>query len=224
MSKDARRAAPQSVAELVSRARALDGYRVQDVAQALHVCLPKDSVHGKGFVGQLVELALGADPQACERPDFPALHVELKTIPTYANGRPAASTFVCSIDMLAADRALWETSILKQRLARVLFVPVVAPPGTPIAQRQFGKAMLWQPDHQVLAQLRQDWEDLMGAIGAGKGGTLNARHGRLLQVRPKAAHAGVRTLGYGHEGVEPILPLGFYLRATFTQKILLTAS
>lgn len=222
--KTPRRQAPQSIPELISRARALCGFRVHEVAQALNMGLPADSIHGKGFVGQLVELVLGADPKACERPDFPDLHVELKTIPTYANGRPAASTFVCSIDMLAADKAFWETSILKQRLKQVLFVPVVAPPKTPIGQRQFGKAIFWQPDGQALELLRQDWEDLMGLIGAGRGGSLSARQGRLLQVRPKAAHANVRTLGYGHEGVEPILPLGFYLRAKFTEKILLAQS
>ena len=77
----------------------------------------------------------------------------------------------------------------------------------------------WTPSPAVAAGLQADWEDLMGAIGAGRGGSLSAREGRWLQVRPKAAHAGVRTLGPSADGVAQMLPLGFYLRPTFTRQI-----
>lgn len=214
-----RLAAPVSRRALEVRAQALAGHQVAALAQALGVALPHNSVRGKGFVGQLVERALGADPQARERPDFPELGVELKTIPVDAQGRPCASTFVCSIAMAQADAAEWEHATLRQRLSCVLFMPVHQPKGAPLGARILGQAKLWTPKPQTTAQLRADWEDLMGAIGAGRGDTLTAREGRYVQVRPKAAHARVRTLGPSVDGVQSMLPLGFYLRPAFTREI-----
>lgn len=218
-----RLAAPVSRRALEVRAHALAGHKVSALALALGIPLPPTSVHGKGFVGQLVERALGADPQARERPDFPELGVELKTIPVDAKGRPNASTFVCSIAMAQADAAEWEDATLRKRLACVLFVPVHQPADkqAPLGERVLGQARLWTPAPETEAQLRADWEDLMGAIGAGRGDTLTAREGRYVQVRPKAANARVRTLGPSVDGVQSMLPLGFYLRPTFTRAIFL---
>lgn len=215
-----RRPTPGTVEELELRARALKDRRVGEVAAALGFSLPSAPQRAKGFVGQVVEHALGADPKAGQRPDFPGLAVELKTIPVRSDGRPAESTFCCSITMETADQERWETSRLRQRLARVLWVPVQAAQQAPLAERRFGQARLWSPNAKETAVLRADWEDLMGAIGVGRSGTLSAREGQALQVRPKAATARVRTLAPGSDGPEWTLPLGFYLRARFTTHIL----
>jgi DNA mismatch repair protein MutH len=212
-----RRPPPATPRELEIRAEALTGHTVGEVAAALGVPLPRDPRRAKGFVGGLLERALGADPAAGEGPDFPALGIELKSIPLGARGRPAESTFVCSIRMSDADEQGRESSRLRRRLARVLFVPVDAARLAPLAARRFGAPSFWTPDAREEAALRADWEDLMGAIGAGRGGTLSAREGRVLQVRPKAASSAVRTLG---PGAEQTLPLGFYLRASFTAGLL----
>ena len=215
-----RRPAPRGARELELRAQALQGHSVTTLAQALGAVLPSTSQRGKGFVGQLVECALGADPCAGPRPDFPDLGVELKTVPVDARGWPLESTFCCSIHMASADQQSWESSRLRRRLAHVLWVPVHAPRGLAVGERCFGRARLWQPSAAQAALLKADWEDLMGAIGAGRGGTLTAREGRALQVRPKAAHARVRTLAPGPEGPQTMLPLGFYLRTQFTAEII----
>lgn len=215
-----RRPAPRGARELELRAQALRGHSVADLAQALGASLPATSPRGKGFVGQLVECALGADPCAGSRPDFPELGVELKTIPVNAQGLPLESTFCCSIHMASADQQTWESSRLRRRMAHVLWVPVHAQRGVPVGERRFGLARLWQPSAAQAALLKADWEDLMGAIGSGRGGTLTAREGRVLQVRPKAAHAQVKTLGPGPEGPQSLLPLGFYLRTQFTAELI----
>lgn len=214
-----RLAPPVSRRALQVRAHALAGHSIADLAAALGVPLPPTSLRGKGFVGQLVERALGADPQARERPDFPDLGVELKTIPVDGQGRPCASTFVCSIAMAKADAAEWEEATLHKRLACVLFMPVHTPSNAALGARVLGRAKLWTPSPETQVQLRADWEDLIGAIGAGRGDTLTAREGHYVQVRPKAAHARVRTLGPSPDGVQSMLPLGFYLRPSFTRAI-----
>ena len=75
-----RRPPPKSLAELKIRAEALAGRSVRELATGLGFVVPEDNVRSKGFVGQLVEYALGADPSAGELPDFTGLEVELKTI------------------------------------------------------------------------------------------------------------------------------------------------
>lgn len=213
-----RRSEPQTRRELELRAEALDGRNVAEVAAALAWELPVDARRAKGFVGQLVEAALGADPLAGDMPDFPGLAVELKTVPMSRKGRPAESTFCCSIAMAVADHAQWETSRLKKRLACVLWLPVQAAAVAPLAKRRFGRARFWSPSPIQLDALRADWEDLMGAIGAGS--PPSAHEGRLLQVRPKAASSRDRTLAPGADGPRRSLPLGFYLRTSFVADIL----
>ncbi len=217
----ARRAAPQSCAELAARAAALEGACVGRLAAALDVAVPEHSRHAKGFVGQLVECALGADPKAGSLPDFPVLGVELKTVPVNAAGLPMESTFCCSIHMATADAQVWETSRLRHRLAHVLWLPVTGARLAPLAQRRFGRARLWRLEGDDETVLRADWECLMGHIGAGLVGRLSAHMGTALQVRPKAAHARVRTMAPGPEGYAACLPLGFYLRTGFTARIIL---
>ncbi|MBI3179530.1 MAG: hypothetical protein HYZ27_07695, partial [Deltaproteobacteria bacterium] len=78
------------------------------------------------------------------------------------------------------------------------------------AARTFGAPRLWRPGAHELAQLAADWEDLIGAIGAGR--PPDGHAGRLLQVRPKAASRRQRTLAPSADGVAPAPPLGFYLR------------
>lgn len=219
MRKGSRRDQPQTRAELWVRAEALAGRSVSELADAIGLALPRSQLRAKGFVGQLVEHALGADPTAGERPDFPHLGVELKTIPLSGNGRPAESTFCCAITMHHADREEWTTSRLRQRLACVLWVPVDGAKVVPsLGARRFGTPRLWLPSSDEEAILRGDWELLMGAVGAGR--PPSAHEGVALQLRPKAATARARTLAPSDEGPVSALPLAFYLRARFTHTVL----
>lgn len=215
-----RAAPPLNTAELLARAKALQGHSVQALAEALGVALPPCSRRAKGFVGQLVEHALGSDVDAGERPDFVGLGVELKTVPVNPALQPQESTFVCSIRLSDAADAHWQHARLRQKLQHVLVVPVLGARLAPLGERYFFAPVLFRlsPAHE--AQLRADWEDLMGAIGAGRGHSLGAQEGCVLQVRPKAANRRVRNVGPTEDGVGDMLPLGFYLRPTFMAQIL----
>jgi len=64
-------------------------------------------------------------------------------------------------------------------------------------------------------------EDLMELIAFGRFSEIDARHGEVLQLRPKGKNSQVLTDAVNQHG-EPIqtLPLGFYLRKSFTREIL----
>jgi DNA mismatch repair protein MutH len=177
-------------------------------------------VRAKGLVGGLLERALGATAGSASAPDFPALRVELKTIPLDSAGRPRESTFVCSARLRDLADTPWEDSPVHAKLARVLFVPIEAGTALALGARRIGAARLWSPTPAQHAALRADWEELAGLIGRGDVEQLTAHLGHHLQIRPKAANSRVRGRARDEHGA-PLrtLPRGFYLRASFTATI-----
>ena len=69
--------------------------------------------------------------------------------------------------------------------------------------------------------LRQDWGRADGHDSAGEVEQISARHGQVLQLRPKAANSKALTRAIGRNG-QPImtLPRGFYLKIEFTHQLL----
>lgn len=214
---------PETVAELVDRARRLAGHPLASIATRLGVDVPADQTRAKGWVGQILECALGAALGARARaaPDFESLGVELKTIPVDARGQPRQSTYVTRVPLGLMSRLRWEDSLVRRKLARVLWLPVEAEPSIPLGARRVGNPLLWQLDAASEADLRADWDDLAALIAAGYVESLTGHRGRALQVRPKAASARARTWGRDAEGAPMrTLPRGFYLRRRFTAAIL----
>ncbi len=212
---------PKSVDELLQRAIDISGYLVGEVAQAHGVSNPKSSGFGKGWAGNVVELALGATAGSQQGPDFPRLGVELKTIPVDATGRPQQSTWVTTVELLHADSLSWETSHVRAKLACVLWVPLLTSRGTQPQDRVIGAPLLWRPSAEQEAALRADWHDLMELVVLGRSEEITAHLGDVLQMRPKGARASARVVGIGADGQRTALqPRGFYLRPAFTAAIL----
>jgi DNA mismatch repair protein MutH len=209
-------------AGLLARAAALEGRTVGELAAAVSLSLAGGARSTKGKVGTVVERVLGATGGPSAVLDFPALGVELKTIPVREDGHPRESTFVSALSLVDADRQEWSSSWVRRKLACVLWVPVLTPAGSALSERRLGRALLWRPTPAQEAVLAADFDTIMGLVGVGRVEALSARAGRWLQARPKAAHGRVRTLAYGprDERIEA-LPRGFYLRARFTAAILL---
>jgi DNA mismatch repair protein MutH len=212
---------PRSIDDLKTHAHALSGIAVGEIARRLGVWASSDPVRTKGSAGELLELALGATGGSSRVHDFPELGVELKTIPVTAEGAPLESTYVCTLSLADAESQEWDSSWVRSKLERVLFVPLVGAHGAPWQERVVGTPILWSPNKEQDAILRGDFDDVVGLIGIGRIEELTAHRGRWLQVRPKARDGNVRTVAWGGEG-EAIatVPRGFYLRARFTGAIL----
>lgn len=211
---------------LLAQARSWAGSTVDDVTVG-----GSSGVH-KGSVGQRLERALGLKP-VFDDVDDPASGVEVKTLPFRidAAGRPRVteSTFVTSASLSSLIGERWETSRVKKKLTRVLFVPVERVrgervPGGRLPERgrpgRIGTAFLYEPDDVDEAILRADWEDLADLVARGLGFAISARRGRVLQLRPKAKNAAVMTTAETADGDEiQLRPQGFYLRTRFTQRL-----
>jgi len=214
---------PETLDELLERARELTGFRTGELAKKHGISHSHNALRTKGTPGAILEHALGANGGPCKIHDFPHLGVELKTIPINARGVPEESTYVCTLRLTDAESQEWEHSWVRAKLRCVLFIPLVNASQDRIAwtERAVGDPVLWIPTTEQESILRADFDDIVGLIGIGHIEELTAHRGRWLQVRPKAAHGNVRTLAYGSDG-EPIetVPRGFYIRTKFTGAIL----
>lgn len=214
------REAPENEAELLRRAHALAGLSVAELAARFSLQAPPDLRRAKGFVGALIERALGATAGSRAAPDFEALDIELKTLPVDGRGRALESTFVCTIPLAEIGEVEWLSSRVRRKLKRVLWVPVQGERQIAVPERRIGAPLLWSMTPEAEAALRFDWEELAGIIGRGDVESITGHIGRCLQIRPKAADSAARRRGIDADGVGfAALPRGFYLRANFTTEI-----
>ncbi len=218
---DKRITPPQSEAELLARCEQIMGKTLGQLAAGLGWAVPPDLRRHKGWVGELLEACLGADAGNQAKPDFIGIGVEMKTLPLNTRGEPKESTYVCTVSLQQTGELTWQESWVRQKLSKVLWVPIEADNEIALADRYVGKAWIWQPSAAQEAILEQDWQELMDCIVLGEQDSLTAHMGQYLQIRPKAAHSRIRSTGVSEAGEKTRTnPKGFYLRASFTRTIL----
>ena len=212
---------PQTLEQLLSQAQSIAGLTFGELADELHIPVPPDLRRDKGWVGMLLERALGATAGSKAEQDFSHLGVELKTLPINAEGYPLETTFVSLAPLVQNSGVKWENSHVRHKLSCVLWMPIEGSRHIPLRERHIGAPILWKPTAEQERQLKQDWEELMDLIVLGKLDQITARIGEVMQLRPKGANSRSITRGIGRNGeVIETLPLGFYLRKAFTAGIL----
>ncbi|HHF7159253.1 TPA: DNA mismatch repair endonuclease MutH [Haemophilus influenzae] len=212
---------PQTLEQLLSQAQSIAGLTFGELADELHIPVPPDLKRDKGWVGMLLEHALGATAGSKAEQDFSHLGVELKTLPINAEGYPLETTFVSLAPLVQNSGVKWENSHVRHKLSCVLWMPIEGSRHIPLRERHIGAPIFWKPTAEQERQLKQDWEELMDLIVLGKLDQITARIGEVMQLRPKGANSKAITKGIGKNGeVIDTLPLGFYLRKEFTAQIL----
>jgi DNA mismatch repair protein MutH len=195
----------------------LAGRPLSWLANRLGRRVPVDQRRDKGWAGNLVEEALGATAGNRAECDFPKLGVELKTVPMDATGRVLQATYVCTAP--TAQAATWDASWVRKKLACVLWVPIVGTDA--LGDRRLGSPVMWTPSPDEDALLCHDWEELSELLHRGEVHLIDARMGKVLQLRPKGANRDDHhwVLSDQAEWVRA-MPRGFYLRARFTSQVL----
>ena len=212
---------PQTLEQLFSQAQSIAGLTFGELADELHIPVPPDLKRDKGWVGMLLERALGATAGSKAEQDFSHLGIELKTLPINAEGYPLETTFVSLAPLVQNSGVKWENSHVRHKLSCVLWMPIEGSRHIPLRERHIGAPILWKPTAEQERQLKQDWEELMDLIVLGKLDQITARIGEVMQLRPKGANSRSVTKGIGKNGeIIDTLPLGFYLRKEFTAQIL----
>lgn len=212
---------PRDEAELLARARALGGRTLGELAARFEVQVPESPARGKGWAGALLERALGSTAGSRAEADFPALGIELKSLPVSAEGRVLETTFVTTLELDGPRARDWAHSRARHKLARVLFIPVEAERTVPLAQRRIGMAFLFSPDAEQESRLAEDFALLVELATEGLFHRIDASQGRWLHLRPKGADSSaLRWLHDDEAGLVRESLRAFYLRREFTQGLL----
>nr|WP_153915341.1 DNA mismatch repair endonuclease MutH [Shewanella sp. TC10] len=215
---------PNSIEELMQRANDMAGVTLGDIAMEHGIPVPENLKRDKGWIGQLIEMELGATAGSKPQQDFLHLGVELKTIPIDKNGRPIETTYVTVAPLTNIQGLTWEQSIVCHKLSQVLWIPVEGERSIPVKERRIGSPVLWRPNVDESRALQQDWEEIMELIAIGHVDKVTARHGEVLQLRPKAANSKALTESIAEDGsIKLSNPRGFYLKINFTHQILTNA-
>ena len=200
------------------------GATLAELAEGLGLPVPAGATRTKGWSGQIIERELGGG--GAHGPDFAALGVELKSVPVTRELEPLESTAVCHIDPMAIAGESWDTSYVRTKLAKVLFVALRVPDDArSVGERQVEMVTLWTPSPGEEAALRADFAMFVrDYFRKGRAAAITGHLGAVLQVRPKARNARDLRDGFGPDGRPVRLgKCGFYLRPAFVRGILRAA-
>ena len=129
---------PKSELELFQRAQDIAGFTYKELADEAQLIVPDNLKRDKGWVGQLLEWHLGASAGSKPQQDFAHLGIELKSIPISYSGKPLETTFVCVAPLIGVHGLSWEHSHIRQKLSKVLWIPVEGEREIPLAERRVG--------------------------------------------------------------------------------------
>ena len=212
---------PQNFDELIANLNFIVGKSLTELAEFAKIPVPIDTLHGKGFTGELIEKCLGASAANQSIPDFPELGLELKSIPVDDNLCPLESTFLCYAPLTGIRHYSFESSPLYSKITRVLFVLIRASRELDFSQRVVLGYFFYTPSEDELNTVRNDFNELYELVKTGNVEKINARIGQIIQMRPKGASGKVLTECIGPNGeIIRTRPRGFYMRRAFTQKLI----
>lgn len=207
--------------DLIDKYKAIAGLTFSQLLTELDLVVPNSPSSRKGFIGMAIELALGAKSGNKSQPDFNHLGIELKTLPLNHLGKTSESTFVTAIPLLTIHKQTWKTSQCFAKLKKVLWIPIEDDDKLSYMNRRIGEGILWSPSADDEKILANDWEELTFLIRTGQMDKINASLGEYLQIRPKGANSQALCYCYDEFGKKTkTMPRGFYLRSSFTTRIL----
>ena len=211
---------PKTIEELTVRFNTLTGQSLGTIANTLNIPVPSTLHHAKGWIGKLIEYALGATAGSKKQLDFPNLGIELKTLPINKKHHPNESTCICTAP-IQSKCLHWNNSWVYKKLRHVLWVPIENFPEKLIAERIIYTRFLWKPSIKQARILQEDWIELTELLQLGYVEQLSAKYGYYLHIRPKAANSRslVNSINIYGEPIKTV-PKGFYLRTTCTKEIL----
>jgi DNA mismatch repair protein MutH len=208
------------VQQILNKAQELEGLTFLQLARILDLSIPYDLKFAKGWLGQAIEIYLGAKAGCLPIPDFPDLNIELKTLPINQHGQVMESTYVTTLPLLGGIHLCWKESPCFKKLQQVLWIPIEGDKTIAYHHRRIGQAKLWQPSVEQEEVLKYDWEIITEMVIEGKIEQIHGGIGQYLHIRPKAANSKVVTKSMNDDGdMIHTLPRGFYLRTQLTQKI-----
>jgi DNA mismatch repair protein MutH len=182
--------------DLLAHARTLVSYSVAEIRHANRLAGMSESaarVGHKGRVGRIVEEYFGFRHQDNNpEPDFPKCGTELKTLPmlqTREGYRVKERTVISMIDFTALQAESWQSSSVRRKLGRILFVFVKWNPADPDESTVLA-AEEWEPDETDLAFFEADWRYAWRMVCCGQADMISEADALYLAPCRKGAGKG----------------------------------
>ncbi|WP_115956086.1 DNA mismatch repair endonuclease MutH [Candidatus Purcelliella pentastirinorum] len=207
--------------ELIDKLKSLAGFTIKEILFNKNISLVTSLKFDKGLVGKLIECFLGLINNNYAKQDFFDIGLELKTIPVNNLGFPVEDTFVCSAKLIGNFDYSWKSSYVKNKISRVLWIPVENCRRMSILDKRIGLPIIWSPNCVEKKLLKIDWEEIMNFIILGEIEKLDSIYGNILYIKSKAKNSNCLTNAIGNDGkIIMVNPKSFYLRKSFTKQIL----
>ena len=159
---------PESINILQNRATLLAGKTVAEIASMQGKSIPENLVQAKGWMGEVLESALGASAGNKAQPDFVNLGIELKTLPINRQGKPLESTYVTTLPLTIRRTITWRESEVYAKLKHVLWIPIISERNMPVCERVIANPFLWQLPTEDEAILATDWQEIIDMVALGQ--------------------------------------------------------
>jgi DNA mismatch repair protein MutH len=165
--------------EILARARLLENRKLGDLGFEFSAL---EGTRGRHEVGHAIESFFGIPRNSRRDADFPSAHIELKVVPLRKRARGLTTkerTVLSMIDFDGIVLETWETATVRKKL-NILFVFFQDLEGRPKSEFPIKKVLLWQPDSEVAALLKSDWERVRTKIRQGLAHELSESDGRIM--------------------------------------------
>ena len=205
----------QTLPQLLDKLHSYTGHTVLSIAKMENIPFKED----KGQIGQLVEQLMGVKSNSYAGPDLPEMGVEIKTLPLNSQGKVQEHTHIGKISLPFKETS-FEHSSLWLKIQKILFVPIIAQRNNIMSEKILGQPFLWEAGQEIKEQLKKDWLELSSFLRLGHFDEINSQIGEYLHIRPKASHGKDFIFFQQENNTYHILPIGFYLRKSFTQQLI----
>lgn len=182
----------KSKAELLQKARWLEGKTLSEVDRKIKGSDRVSPVHSKGNVGYVVEHGFfGITKNSINEPDIKRLGVEIKTCPLkYTTKRTKlAVKEPLSLNIINYNKEVHCKTILDSSLYKknkcILFIAYIQDPEESRSRYKIKYVFLWKMDKRVISELEPDYDIIIKKIRAGKAHKIHQSDNAHLTLCPK---------------------------------------
>ncbi|MGI6230706.1 MAG: Sau3AI family type II restriction endonuclease [Tractidigestivibacter sp.] len=185
---------PANVESIVEYAQRLVGHTLREKTDAPEL---QDPYRRRGSFGNAVEeYYFEYKPNSDSAPDFPEAGLELKTTPMRrdSRGRLVAKErlVITMIDYMSVVGETFETSHLMDKASSILLISYLWERGRDPLDYKVILAERWGLPEEDMAQLRLDWETVVGKVRSGHAEDISGSDTLYLEACTKAADSSVR--------------------------------
>lgn len=215
---------PKTECELINRAFKLSGMRLIDFFNLSTPFVDKFISNNvkktNGFLGQLMEVYLGASAKNLPIPDFPNLNIELKILPLNKYMFPKHPIKICYTSFYpSVNNIVWDSSLVKLKLNKVLWIPFESDNSIHISKRRICHPFLFNLKKYEKI-IKQDYENIKELLILGKKEYISSDLGEYLNIKPISSNKKLtNTIDHNGELVKTNF-IGFYLNIKFLKRIM----